>query len=1073
MSRLNAPFLVLFLMAGSLSYAQKPVVVWQKCLGGNNGDYAWSVEQTSDAGYIVAGYTEGQDNADVTGYHGNLSVGDIWIVKTDPVGNIQWQKCLGGTFFETGAWIHQTADGGYIVAGTEASVNCDIVGNHGGTDYWLIKLNSKGEILWQRTYGGSLNEYCWSMAMTGDGGYIMTGETESNDGDVTVNHGQRDYWVVKVDGSGNMQWQKSLGGSGMDESYNVQATPDGGCVVAGYTESNDNDVTGNHGQRDYWVVKLDNGGNLQWQKTLGGTLSETAWSLQLTTDGGYVVVGSASSNDGEVSGNHNGFGPGDADYWAVKLDGAGAIVWQKCYGGNKNEIAYHIASTKDGGFVMTGSAESADGDLTCNGGGGVTDLWTVKIDANGLMQWQKSLGGKLYEEGHCVQELNDGSFIIAATTCSSDVSGYHLPTGAGSCSDFWLVKLSAPLVTAPPPIVQIDPSSATICPGLPATLTASVSYAGINPVYQWKRNGVVIGNNSSTLTSPALVNNDNITCTITDGGNACEAPVLSATDAVTIRLNPNSINPVITISADNTFICGCSKVTFQAKVTGGGTFPIYQWTVNGKNTGVIIDRFYTSNLQAGDVVACSYTDKSGCIPGGAVISNSIIMKSGTPTTPGISITSSSDTICSGSNVTFTASPGNAGSNPTYQWKVNGNNTGTNNSVFTSGSLVNGDVVNCLITGDGSSPCSASGTAVSNSIKVVVNNKANPSVTISPAPATICNGMAGTFNALVTNGGTSPTYQWKINGVSTGPNASSFTTSSLLNGDIVNCAITIDPLYTCALSNNAISNNAVVSILNQALPSVTVTASGNDVCAGTPITFSADAQNAGNMPAYQWLINGSKINGNASALTVGNLSDGDELQCIVTPGGSACSLFPVSSNMVIAKIEPIPVISLYPTDTIIKVGQQVWFTAAVSGTNYSFQWEPADKLEDPSLLSPSTIHLTDSVRYRLTVTSDKQCITTITAIVKVGTPLVMPNAFTPNGDGVNEVFRIRSTVSIKLSEFSIFDRWGNRVFSTRKAGEGWDGTFRGNPAVAGTYVYIIKGTTEKGNVLLKGTVLLIR
>ena len=286
------PLISFFLVCEfSTSFGQTPAVAWQKCLGGNNGDYAWSVEPTTDGGFIVAGYTEGQDNADIMGYHGNVGIGDIWITKTDNVGNIQWQKCLGGTFFETGASIHQTADGGYIVAGTSASVDCSITGNHGGTDYWVVKLNSKGDVVWQKLYGGSQNEYAYSLSPTVDGGYLVTGETESTNGDITVNHGQRDYWVIKIDGSGNLIWQKSLGGSGMDESYGVQATPDGGGIVAGYTESNDGDVTGNHGNRDYWVVKLDNAGNIQWQRALGGSNPELAWSVQLTTDGGYMRCG--------------------------------------------------------------------------------------------------------------------------------------------------------------------------------------------------------------------------------------------------------------------------------------------------------------------------------------------------------------------------------------------------------------------------------------------------------------------------------------------------------------------------------------------------------------------------------------------------------------------------------------------------------------------------------------------------------------------------------------------------------------------------------------------------------------
>jgi hypothetical protein len=494
----RCPALIVFFLlslVNSLS-AQTPAMVWQKCLGGNNGDYGWSVEQTTDGGFIMAGYTEGLDAADVIGYHGNVSVGDIWVVKTDNAGNIQWQKCIGGTYFETGAWIHQTADGGYAVAGTSSSVDCDFQGNHGGSDYLLMKLNPKGDVVWKKLYGGSINEYCWSMALAPDGGYILAGETESNNGDITVNHGLRDYWVIKVDASGNLQWQKSLGGSQTDEAYSVQATADGGCVVAGYTESNDGDVTGNHGLRDYWVVKLNNSGNIQWQKALGGSAFDVAWSIALTNDGGYILAGSSGSNNGDVSGNHFALAPNFLDYWIVKLNSAGVLQWQKCFGGNFNETAYSVQPTQDGGYVVVGSAQSPDGDLNCNAG--LEDAWIIKISATGALQWQKQLGGNWYDELHCIKELADGSFIGLGHACSKDISGAKVSANMGSCGDFWLVKLSAPLASTPAPVLKIDPASANICAGSSATITTSTQYAGLNPTYHWTKNGAPVGGNSSS-----------------------------------------------------------------------------------------------------------------------------------------------------------------------------------------------------------------------------------------------------------------------------------------------------------------------------------------------------------------------------------------------------------------------------------------------------------------------------------------------------------------------------------------------------------------------------------------------
>ncbi len=1071
MSRLIGVFFFALFCSVSSLFGQTPVVMWQKCLGGNNGDYAYSIEPTSDGGNIIAGITEGQDNGDVMGYHGNLAVGDIWVVKTDNIGNIQWQKCLGGMSFETGAYIHQTSDGGFVLAGTSASVDCNIIGNHGGSDYWVVKLNFKGDVVWQKMHGGSRNDYAYSLSLAPDGGYFVAGETESSDGEVTVNHGIRDYWVIKLDIAGNLQWQKSLGGTGDDEAYSVQATSDGGCIVAGFTQSNDGDVTGNHGNYDYWVVKLDNTGNIQWQKALGGSGYDGAWSIQITSDGGYIVAGYSGSNDGDVTGNHELLGSGGTDYWVVKLNSTGNIQWEKCYGGNKTEIAYFIQPTQDGGYVVAGSAESSDGDLSCNAG--LTDMWIIKINSLGVLQWQKDMGGSFYDEAHYIKELTDGSLIIAGNTCSHEIAGYHIPTGNGSCADFWIVKLSVPVSVIPNPIITIDPTSANICAGVSATLTSSILYGGLNPSFQWTRNGVPVGTNSSSYTASDFANNDQIICTATGGGTSCETTSVQASDAVTIKVNNNIIDPQINITADNTFICTCTTVTFKASVLNGGASPDYKWIVNGTNTGSNSNIFVSNTLKQGDIISCIYSDNMSCVTNGSVISNTIHINSGTSTTPSVNITASSDTICTGSIVTFNANPINAGANPTYQWKVNGVIAGTNNPIYSNSTLVNGDMVTCEITSDPSYTCGTLGTAVSNGIILNVANQAVPTVNISTSQDTICSGSTITFTANPSNAGSNPTFQWKINGISAGINSRSFTTSSLVNADIVSCAISTDPLYTCALSNAATSNNISITVRAQATPSANITASTNDVCAGVAITFNAIAQNAGASPSYQWMLNSTPLNDNSQIFTSNTLSDGDSIYCLITPVNTLCSSSPVSSNLVIAVIENLPKITILPVDTIINVGQQVQLKGIITGNIISFQWSPPDNLENPFTLTPTTIHLTENTTYTLTAKTDKGCEASANAIVKVGRPLLMPNAFSPNGDGLDDIFRIPSGVSLQLQEFSIFNRWGNKVFTTQKISEGWNGTFNGEPVDGGTYVYFIKGSDEKGNVFLKGTVLLIR
>jgi hypothetical protein len=325
------------------------VIEWQKSLGGTGMDTAWSIKQTSDSGYIVAGASTSNDG-DVTGNHGDS---DFWIVKLDSIGNQQWQKSLGGTDTDSALSIQQTSDGGYIVAGSSGSNDDDVSGNHGGSDFWVVKLDSSGNQQWQKSLGGTGVESAWSIQQTRDSGYIVAGASTSNDGDVTGNHGDSDFWVVKLDTGGNLQWQKSLGGLGEDDALSIQQTGDGGYIVAGGSRSNNDDASGNHGDMDYWVVKLDTGGNLQWQESLGGTGVDVAYSIQQTGDGGYIVAGYSTSNDGDVTGNHGG-----SDFWVVKLDSSGNQQWQKCLGGSSGDDACSIQQTSDGGYIVAGPSRS-------------------------------------------------------------------------------------------------------------------------------------------------------------------------------------------------------------------------------------------------------------------------------------------------------------------------------------------------------------------------------------------------------------------------------------------------------------------------------------------------------------------------------------------------------------------------------------------------------------------------------------------------------------------------------------------------------------------------------------------
>jgi hypothetical protein len=436
-------FISFYIQSTLAASDSSPKIEWQKSLGGSQNEISNSIQQTKDGGYIIGGFSNFTDG-DVSGNHGS---DDYWIVKLDPIGNIQWQKSLGGSGDDRGASIHETSEGGYIVAGSSDSHDGDVTGNHGVLeDYWVVKLDATGNIEWQKSLGGSGQDFTGDYLLgntqqTDDGGYVVVGTSGSDDGDVRGNHGRWDYWVVKLDPSGNIQWQKSLGGSGDDEGASVQQTKDGGYIIGGTSRSNDGDVSQHHGRNqpagtylfsDYWIVKLDPSGNIQWQKSLGGSEADELNSIQQTKDGGYIAAGTSRSYDGDVTGNH-----GAQDYWIVKLDSGGNIQWQKSLGGSHSDFNGGIQQTNDGGYIVAGTSHSNDGDVTGNHNNS-GDYWVVKLDASGNIQWQKSLGGSWYDQSESIYQTTDGGYVITGWSNSKDgdVTGNH------GGWDYWVVKLS-------------------------------------------------------------------------------------------------------------------------------------------------------------------------------------------------------------------------------------------------------------------------------------------------------------------------------------------------------------------------------------------------------------------------------------------------------------------------------------------------------------------------------------------------------------------------------------------------------------------------------------------------------
>lgn len=466
--------LIVFFICFLTSQAQAPAIEWQKALGGTNADSMSDILPTPDGGYIAIGSTVSSDG-DVSSVN---SSSNVWIVKMNSTGIIQWQRTYGGLAGEGASSIKLTSDGGYIFAGRTYSTDGVFSGNHGDSDVWLVKLDASGDILWQTVLGGTQTEWVYDLKTTSDGGCIFVGSSKSNNGNLTENKGGADYWIVKLNAVGTIQWQKSYGGTSDEYAQSVLQTSDNGYMILGYSQSNDGDVIGNYGDVDIWMIKLDFSGNLLWQKNLGGTRADFGWDICQSADGGYVILGDTDSNDNDVVGRFDRF----SDLWIVKLNASGTIVWQKTYGSTATEIATAIAPTIDNGFIVSGynnGGVTNNGDVTNNHG--LADFWILKLDVNGTLQWQKSFGGTNNDYPINVKQTSDGGYVVSGFTASNDgdVAGYH------GNSDGWVIKLGAGGNNPPvqPQYVSLSqPISGTVSINTNFTIQGQVFVAGLTDV---------------------------------------------------------------------------------------------------------------------------------------------------------------------------------------------------------------------------------------------------------------------------------------------------------------------------------------------------------------------------------------------------------------------------------------------------------------------------------------------------------------------------------------------------------------------------------------------------------------
>lgn len=412
------------------SYSQK--IDWEKSYGGKHSEFLFDALPTPDYGFILAGSSISNKNGNKTDNNkGDL---DYWVWKMDEKGEPDWQKSFGGHGVDLLQSIKLTKDAGFILAGTSTSNKGFDKSDDakGDADFWIIKLDAKGGEQWQKTIGGSGQEKLQSIMRCDDDGYIIGGSSTSDktegdekntsdkSGKTEDSRGNLDYWIVKLDATGNVEWQKTIGGLYLDELKSIIRTKDGGYIVGGYSNSpiSGDKTEDNIGIGDFWIIKLDDKGNIQWQRTIGGDGDDNLSTLIQTKDGGYIAGGNSNSgaSGAKTKSNANG-----TDFWIVKFDTEGVITWQETYNYGKVDVLTSILENKDGTFLLGGYAQEEAG-ITKLGIGrksdkeGINDYIALKINNQGEEIWSKTVGSKGDEVLKKLFETRDGGYLLAGTS---------------------------------------------------------------------------------------------------------------------------------------------------------------------------------------------------------------------------------------------------------------------------------------------------------------------------------------------------------------------------------------------------------------------------------------------------------------------------------------------------------------------------------------------------------------------------------------------------------------------------------------------------------------------------------
>jgi gliding motility-associated-like protein len=685
------------------------------------------------------------------------------------------------------------------------------------------------------------------------------------------------------------------------------------------------------------------------------------------------------------------------------------------------------------------------------------DPFNISLSASGgigtVINWYADNCGALYIGSGAGP--NNGITIPSPTVTTTYYARWENSCGPSACVSVTVNVLPNLAVS-----VAIAASENPVCQGLPVTFTATPANPGSSPVYQWKVNGANVGTSSDTYTyTPA--DGDDVMVELTSNAPCSSGSPASSAHIIMSVSNIVPVTATVTASPGST-VCAGTAVTYSATPGNGGTTPVYEWHLNGTIVGGNSPT-YSNTPVDGDAVYCVVTSSSSCASGNPATSNTVTITISTMVPVSATVSANpGNVICAGTTVIYTALPFNGGTTPVYEWFLNNNPVGTNSSTY-SNTPVNGDVIYCKVTS--SSSCATGNPATSNTVTITITTPQPVGVSIVADPGVnICSGTAVTFTATPVNAGTSPTYQWYLNGIAVGGNNPVYSNTPA-DGDAISCTLTSNS--TCITNNPATSN--ILTIINTTAmqASVTVTADHPSVCPGTTVTFTADPQNGGSSASYEWLVNGvMSQQGSSAVFTSSSLSGGEAVICRMTSSLTCVTANPVESLPVTLPAGSTPVIKLSDQDYLC-VGKPETLDAGSGFSAYQWQDNSSDRYFTAS----------KEGLYWVIVTNASGCKGSDSVRMQVCEAAInIPNAFSPNGDLLNDVFKVVTTQeNITAFSMMIFSRWGEEVFESHDIDSGWDGKVKGLTAPGDVYPWKITyriGSDGKETVL-HGTVTLIQ